>query len=139
MEDLEPNRRPDWGRFLTLLVALGVMAAVLGTLLAVVLSGAEAVTGKQKAGMVRLAVVCVAMLGLTAVVMFWLVLRFVGSRLGKPLEHTKTEHVDAWRLAGQRVAPLEPPEEGEEPPPEGEGPPPGEEPPSPPEDGRPPK
>ena len=122
METLEPQRRPAWARFLTLLVALGVMAAVLGTLLGVVLSNAAGASKEQKAGLVRLAVVCVAMLGLTAVVMFWLVLRFVGERLAKPPEETRTEteHVDAWRLAGQRMElPKEPGEEGE-PPPEGE-------------------
>jgi len=127
METLEPQRRPDWTRFLTLLLALGVMAAILGTLLGVVLSGAQQAPEKQKAGLVRLAVVCVAMLGLTLIVMFWLVLRFVGSRIVKPPEQTRTEHVDAWRLAGQRMQPPQDPEEGEEPPagpPEEEGRPP---------------
>ena len=118
MGTLEPQRKPDWVRFLTLLVALGVMAVVLAALLAVVLSGADraGLDEKQKRALVRLAVVCVAMLGLTVVIMFWLALRFIGARFRNTPQHPPTEHVDAWRLAGQRArAPGAHQEEGDGP------------------------
>jgi hypothetical protein len=103
METLEPHRRPPWGRFLTLLLSLGVMAGILGSLLAILLPQARHVGGPQRAWMVRLSLVCVALLGLTLVAMFWHVVRFLGSRFQKPLEHDRTQHVDAWSLAGKRM------------------------------------
>ena len=113
----QPSRQP-WGRFLTLLLAMGAMAAILGVLLGLVLSGLPQAAGNStpaekahRSGLVRFAVVCVALLGLTLIVMFWLVVRFLGSRFQAPLEHSRTEHVDAWSLAGKRLKVGE--EEGE--------------------------
>ncbi len=117
METDSPTRS-QWSRFLTLLIAMLVMAALLGTLLGILLSGIPHLTAAtspaQKAhrsGMVRLAVVCVALLGLTLVVIFWLVVRFLGSRFQPPPPHPPTEHVDAWSLAGKRMQVAEEEEE----------------------------
>jgi len=130
METLEPQRRQDWPKFLTLLVALGVMAAVLGALLWVVLHNLPAWTQNptpeakaHRGGMVRFAIICVAMLGLTLVVMFWLVVRFIGSRFQTTPEPSRTQHVDAWTLAGQRIQPPKEPEDEQGPPGEDDGPP----------------
>ena len=123
MESLEPSKRSEWVKFITLTVALGVMAAALAALLAIVLAYARGAAGPLRAWLVRFAILCVAMLGLTLVVLFWLVVRFVAARVQTPWLRSRTEHVDAWKLAGQRaqVPEEDEPAEGED---ESDSPPP---------------
>ena len=47
------------------------------------------------------------MLGLTAVMLFWVVVRFLMQRIKPEERHEKTAYVDAWSLAGQRAKPQE--------------------------------
>jgi hypothetical protein len=123
METLEPPPRSRWARFLVPLLFLAVIAAALGTLLVLMVSHIGTIANLpqkklERQGLVRLAMICAVLLGLTLIVMFWMIVRFLGARFQKPPEHTATEHVDAWRLAGQRVH-LDDGEEPEElPPPE---------------------
>jgi uncharacterized BrkB/YihY/UPF0761 family membrane protein len=110
METLEPPpQRTEWAKFLMPLAFLFVMACVLGTLLvlmvthfAKVVPATEAAKAERQ-GMIRLALVCAVLLGLTLVVMFWMIVRFVGLRVRPPVERPATKHVDAWSLAGQRL------------------------------------
>ena len=55
----------------------------------------------------RLAWVSIAMLGLTVVMIFWVVIRFLTQRFAPSTQHQHTPYVDAWKLAGQRVKPEE--------------------------------
>ncbi|MFB3891319.1 MAG: hypothetical protein ACE15C_04770 [Phycisphaerae bacterium] len=55
----------------------------------------------------RLAVVSIAMLCLTAVMLFWVVARFLMQRLRPEGRHARTPYVDAWSLAGKRAKPEE--------------------------------
>ena len=130
METLDLHRRSQWTKFLVLLLFLGVMAACLGTLLGVILSNfgklpaaTEATARAERQGMIRLALICAVLLGLTLIVIFWMIVRFVGSRFQAPLERSSTEHVDAWRLAGSRLKVSEDDEAEELPPAEDDGPP----------------
>jgi hypothetical protein len=87
-----------------LLIALGVIAAVVGALLGVSLAQASAAASVASARpWIRFALVCTALLGLTLVVIFWLVVRFARTRIPQPPPPGRTEHVDAWRLAGERM------------------------------------
>ena len=118
METLGSPSRQPWARFLTLFLSLGVMAGILGALLGILLSQAPSEAGPRRDGMVRLALLCMALLGLTLVAMFWLVVRFLRSRLPEAPPGGRTEHVDAWSLAGKRLKVGE--EEGEDPDDEGD-------------------
>jgi hypothetical protein len=130
METLDPQRPSQWAKFLVLLLFLAAMAAGLGTLLGVILShygrlpaATEEAAKAERQGVVRLALICAVLLALTLIVMFWMIVRFVGSWFQAPLERSSTEHVDAWRLAGSRLKIPEdddaeelPPAEDDEPP-----------------------
>lgn len=86
--------------------------------------GAAAAANAKTAGlMVRLAWVSAAMLALTVVLLFWLVIHRIRGRF-RPIRQERTLYVDAWALAGQRAKPIdevplgpappELPDEGEE-------------------------
>jgi len=116
MEEIEFQRTRQWAKFLTLIVALVVMAAVLGTLIGVMLSYAKDSTGAVRSWLMRSAIVCVAMLGLTLIVLVCVIMRFALRRIELPTGRTRTEHVDAWALAGKRFRlPDEDEDEDEEP------------------------
>ena len=102
MEEIELYRTRQWGKFLTLVVALTVMSVVLGTLIWLMLSYAGQSTGEVKSWLIRSAILCFAMLGMTLIVLICVIMRFVLKYLRVPTERTHTEHVDAWSLAGKR-------------------------------------
>lgn len=54
----------------------------------------------------RLAWVSAALMGVTLLVLFWVVIHFILGR-AKQVSHHRTQYVDAWRLAGQRVKPID--------------------------------
>jgi hypothetical protein len=114
MDEIDQPSRPPWSRFLTLLLSLVVLAAILATLLGIVLSQTQGASGPQRGWMVRFALLCTAFLGLILVAAFWLVMRFIRSRLPSPPPPGRTQHVDAWRIAGERMQVEEEPDEEEE-------------------------
>lgn len=86
----------------------GVTAVLAGgAVYSVVLAGrmagfAAAAPAEQKAYLARLAWVCAVVAAMVAVAMVWVVMRFLSFRLTSGVKRTPTEHVDAWKLAGQR-------------------------------------
>ncbi|MCY2931898.1 MAG: hypothetical protein NTV86_20865, partial [Planctomycetota bacterium] len=81
------------------LAAVVVFSAVTAVRMA---DAALAAPADRKAGLARLAWVCVAGAALAAVAMAWVVMRLLSSRLRAETQHQTTEHVDAWKLSGQR-------------------------------------
>lgn len=78
-----------------------------GVVYAVVMAGrmadaAIAAAPEHKGYLARLAWVCVVVAAMTAVALIWVVMRFLSFRLTGGDKRTPTEHVDAWKLAGQR-------------------------------------
>lgn len=61
----------------------------------------------------RLAWVSAALMAVTLLVLFWVVIHFILGR-AKQVSHHRTQYVDAWRLAGQRVKPIDDDEIGGE-------------------------
>lgn len=113
METLEdkPSRWAGLGIGVIYLVGIAVG---LGILLSLMMHGpdltdnpAQKLVQKMLA---RMAWICVAMLGLTLLMLFWLVAHALTQRLRGP-RHAPTEYVDAWRLAGERAKPEEEDEE----------------------------
>ncbi len=124
MAPLERPPQSPWPRIISL-AFLAAMAAVLSTLLWLALSDVPAQSsGPPRKWAVRFALLCAVLLGMTLVLAFWISLRLAGSRLRKPVEHSRTEHVDAWRIAGERMrVPREDEDEPEGPPPDDGKPP----------------
>ena len=81
------------------LAAGGVFAVVMSTRMA---DAAMAAPPGQKAYLARLAWVCVVAAGVAAVLLVWVIMRLVSFRLAAEPKHQITEHVDAWKLSGQR-------------------------------------
>ena len=78
-------------------------AVVVGGILAARLAEAAArAQGNAQAYQARLAWVCVVVAALAAVVLVWLAVRFFAFRLTAEERAAPTEHVDAWKLSGQR-------------------------------------
>lgn len=81
------------------LAALVVVAAVLAARMA---DEALAAPPDRKAGLARMAWLCVVGAALAAIAMAWVVIRLLSSRLAPEPKHSTTEHVDAWKIAGER-------------------------------------
>jgi hypothetical protein len=69
-------------------------------------SAAKTLAGSAKF-LARLAWLSAALMGLTLLVLFWVVTHFILQRAGRNSRHERTQYVNAWSLAGQRVKPLE--------------------------------
>ncbi len=102
MEVDNAPRRSPLTKFVIQMIVLGAMAAVLGGLIRIMLSDAAVADAITRKGLVRLAWICTAFLGLTLLVMVWVFIRYLISRRPPVTERTRTEHVDAWAIAGQR-------------------------------------
>jgi NADH:ubiquinone oxidoreductase subunit 5 (subunit L)/multisubunit Na+/H+ antiporter MnhA subunit len=95
-------------RLRTFVYAIVGAALLAGVVVMGVLAGrtAEAAAAasqqEQKAYLARLAWVCVVVAALTAVVLIWVVVRFFAFRLQAGRTRSRTEHLDAWSLAGKR-------------------------------------
>ena len=103
MEELEPGRR-NAVSLVARCVILVTMGAVLATLLVVMLNAAAATPQTQtRKGLMILAIICLAVLAVTVVLLVWTIVRYLAMRAeAAAMTHTKTEHVDAWELAGKR-------------------------------------
>lgn len=114
--EVEGSRRSPLFKFIIQMLLLGAMAAILGILMYHALANAPAAEGPARKGLLRFAIICVAFLGLTLLVMVWAFIRYLISRRPSPAEHTHTEHVDAWAIAGQRFElPKDDTEHGDDP------------------------
>jgi hypothetical protein len=82
------------------LTALASGLGVLTLLTARAAGGTEDVEVRRSVG--KLAWLSLALLGLTAVLLFWSVVRLFRSRVGARRSRTKTPYVNAWALAGKR-------------------------------------
>jgi uncharacterized membrane protein len=100
MEMRPPERRLKRG-LLTLAIALLVVGAAMGVLLAILLNSIGQVKPFQRDLVATLAWVAMAMLALTLVLLVWVLMRYIILRT-RPGERTHTDYVDAWSLAGER-------------------------------------
>jgi len=110
--EVEPKKAPRKPRLLALAIALVAVAVLLGILLAITLGAVPQVAAKTKPAMLRLAWATFFALGLTLILLVWVVIRFAIERT-RPTGPKHTEYVDAWSLAGKRMK-VEPPPEDEE-------------------------
>ena len=83
---------------LLLLAAAGGMTAVLVALQDRIASAETA----ERQGLVHLAIFMAAMIGATAILLLWAVLRYIRFRLWARDERHSLPYVDAWSVAGQR-------------------------------------
>ena len=86
-----------------MVVWLALLCVGLGVLLVLMLRAAADAPSDTRLGLAHLAWVCLALLGGTFLVLVWTVLRYVRFRTARPPRRRPTPHVDAWKLAGQRL------------------------------------
>jgi membrane protein implicated in regulation of membrane protease activity len=85
-------------------MVITLSALMVGLIVLVVLI-ARAAVGAQapvRHAMLRLAWFAVALLGVTAVLLVWVLIRYVRERFQAPSRRGRTDYVDAWREAGRR-------------------------------------
>lgn len=114
METLTDRQQGRSSSFAITLVFLVGMAVGLAILLGMILHGVAGAEGASRKLLSRLAWISMAMLGLTLVMLFWIVAHYLMGRF-RPQGHQPTEYVDAWKLAGQRVKPPQEPPGDEDP------------------------
>lgn len=88
---------------LFLSISLVIVAASMGTLLAIILTAFHRpdLEPPRKEFLGTLAWVTTVMLAISLLLLLWVVIRYI-ALLTRPQGHTKTEYVDAWSLAGER-------------------------------------
>lgn len=111
METIDERAAARWAGFAIGIIFLVGMAVGLGVLLSLALHGAIGADEPTKKLLARLAWISVALLGLTLLMLFWLVAHYLTNKF-RTQGHPPTEYVDAWRLAGQRAR-AEPQDEDE--------------------------
>lgn len=104
METIDHSNGSRTASFIVTLLFLVAMVTGMGIMFGLTLHGAQGATDEVKKLLRLLAWMSVAMLGLTLLMLFWLVVRFMMRRI-RPQGHGPTEYVDAWSLAGKRVKP----------------------------------
>ena len=88
--------------FAIVAVWMGVLSVGLSTLMYFLLHGATETVEQARTFRLRLAWMCLVMLGGTLVLLLWSVMRYFRFRVGGRAEHAATPHVDAWAVAGRR-------------------------------------
>lgn len=105
-------------RRVILLALLTAMGAALLALMVISLNRSDTADPIVRRYYVRMAFVLLALLGLVLVVLVWMAMHHIRSAYRPPEQPRRTEHVDAWSLAGQRIEippePQEPDEDDED-------------------------
>jgi len=83
-------------------IGLVVIAAVLTWLVVVTTRQAQHSDERTREGLVRLAYVSLVLLGMTLVLLGWVVVRHLITRGGRKADRRPTPYVNAWEEAGRR-------------------------------------
>ncbi|MCE5276631.1 MAG: hypothetical protein ABFD92_14735 [Planctomycetaceae bacterium] len=59
----------------------------------------------------KMAWIATALLGMTVLLLAWMVIRHMAPRWNRPHKPPGSDYVDAWSLAGRRAKPIDPDEE----------------------------
>ena len=104
-------------------VALGVLAIGLASLIAYAADAAGRVEKAFAKHLVRLAWLALVMLAFDVVMLFWLSIRLIAARERPSIMRRRSPYVDAWAAAGQRfqLADEDQGDDGGDPPAEGGG------------------
>lgn len=106
--------------FVALCTALGLMCAGLAVLVTISAAKAGSASGPERKYFAWASWVALVLLGVTFVALVWVILHRIRSRFRPPSQRTRTEHISAWQIAGQRFRleegedPVADDEEGEE-------------------------
>jgi len=99
------QRKPDRAVQVTLVViSLVVVAVLLGLLMYFLLSAAVVAEEQLSRALVRLAWFILALLALTLLMLFWVVMREVVRATRRP-DRRRTPYVNVWAEAGRRFQP----------------------------------
>jgi len=96
-----------------LIVSLAGTTVGLGVLVWLTARGAAQAEGDLRRYLARLAWLALALMSITSVLLMWVVIRLISSKLFVRENRSPTPYVDAWSLAGQRLK-LPPDQEGDE-------------------------
>lgn len=97
----QPSRRVAFAVTVLVLILLG---SLLGMALLLSMQRAASADGEAQDAWTRLALLCVALLALTLVLLVGVVVRRIGRRFSqRKSPRQPTRYVDAWREAGRRI------------------------------------
>ena len=101
--EIEPPRVRSWGRLIVLGGTLLALAIGLTVLVALSLHWAGTAAPATRPRWAQIAWACLAVLLLTVIALLTMIYRFLVAPIQAPGPRSHTEHVDAWRLAGERA------------------------------------